>query len=590
LARGADLKRMMAELFGRRDGYSLGVGGSQHMAAAEVGFLGSNGISGGGLPIAVGAGLAQKLAVCAEPAGAVLAFLGDGASAQGTFHESVNLAEIWKLPVIFLVENNQYAMGTPVEETCPDGKIARRAQGYGIPGVSIDGNDPLAVEAAVREARTRAVGGKGPTLIEAITYRATGHSRSDQRDYITEDEIDSWNERDPITTIENKLLAAGGKQEDFDALLAELCREMDEAAEIARQGALLSPGEYYKLPQNKLQPATLPKLDKTQAEAKDCTYADAIYQALARALSDPAVILLGEDIAEYGGAFKITRDLWERFGKQRVRNTPISENTIVGCGTGAAMTGLRPVVEIMFMDFLLLAMDQLVNHAAKFGSIYGGQFPVPLTVRTPAGARRGYGATHSQCFEAMLMNIPGLKIFCPATVQDAYDLLLAAIYDNDPVVVVEHKLLYGTEGRLNPAAEPLPPGKARILRPGKDLTIITFSHMTTLAMQAAEKLEEAGISAEVIDLRTLAPLDLETITNSAVRTQHVLIAEEGTRCGGVGAELAARIQESCFGYLDAPILRVAARDLPLPATQHLETAALPQVEDFILASRKLLAE
>ncbi|MFW5858093.1 MAG: alpha-ketoacid dehydrogenase subunit beta, partial [Planctomycetota bacterium] len=306
------------------------------------------------------------------------------------------------------------------------------------------------------------------------------------------------------------------------------------------------------------------------------------------ALSDPDVLLLGEDIADYGGAFRVTRDLWQCVGGDRVRNTPISESAIVGCALGAAMEGLRPVAEIMFMDFLLLALDQLVNHAAKFPRLHDGQMRVPLTVRTPAGGRRGYGATHSQCFESMLLSAPDLKVFCPADVQDAWDLLTAAIADDGPVVVVEHKLLYGQRGRLDPGVAPLAPGKARILRPGADLTIVAFSHMTTLALEAADALADAGVSAEVIDLRTLAPLDLDTVTESAARTMRLIVAEEGHRTGGVGAEIAARIQESAFGYLDAPILRVAARDVPVPTEELLERAVLPQVEDLLTAAQQLL--
>jgi len=269
--------------------------------------------------------------------------------------------------------------------------------------------------------------------------------------------------------------------------------------------------------------------------------------------------------------------------------TITTDIAIVGAGVGAAMTGLRPVVEIMFMDFLLLAMDQLANHAAKFSYIFGGQARVPLTVRTPAGGRRGYGATHSQCFEAMLLSVPGLRIFNPATVQDAYDLLLAAIFSDAPVAFVEHKLLYGASGPLDPAGPPLPPGRARIVREGSDLTIVTFSHMLTLALAAAEHLAADGVSAEVVDLRTLRPLDLETVAASACRTQRVLVAEEGVRTGGVGAEIAAQLQEECFGYLDAPVLRVAAADAPVPAAEHLERVVLPQAGDLVQAARRLLA-
>lgn len=582
LAKGADLTRMLAELFGRASGYSRGAGGSQHMAAAEVGFLGSNGITGGGLPIAVGAALSLQHQKRKQ---VVLAFCGDGATAQGTFHEALNLATVWALPVVFLVENNHYAMGTRVTETCPDGNIARRAAGYGIPGVRVEGNDPAAVQEAVARARERATAGDGPSLIEATTYRAAGHSRSDTCGYVPEAERVAWRERDPLRRSREALEEGGVPAAQLDALQAEISADIDRAIAAARAAEPFSPAQYVA--------AATPNAPDTPPAAAPTippgtTYAEAIYLTLSQALETvPETVLLGEDIADYGGAFRVTRDLWERFGPERVRNTPISENTVVGCGVGAAMTGLRPIVEIMFMDFLLLALDQLVNHGAKFHAIYGGQFAMPLTVRTPAGGRRGYGATHSQCFESLLLGFPGLEVHCPTTPQDAADLLWHALFSPRPTVVVEHKLLYATQAPAE-SAERLPPGRARLWRPGRDLTLVTYSHMTTLAQAAAERLAEAGLEAEVIELRSLAPLDLETVGESACRTQRVLIAEEGHRTGGVGAELAARIQEACFGYLDAPILRVAARDLPIPTAESLERAVLPQVADIVAGAQALL--
>ncbi|MFH0911572.1 MAG: thiamine pyrophosphate-dependent enzyme [Planctomycetota bacterium] len=594
LARGADMGRMMAELFGRAEGYSGGVGGSQHMAASEVGFLGMNGITGGGLPIAVGAALSL---VMQKKPGVVLAFFGDGAATQGAFHEFVNLAAVWRLPVVFLCENNRYAMGTPLAEISPLECISRRAPGYGIPGATVDGNDPLAVEDAVRQARARALEGAGPSLVEALTFRMRGHSRSDLAAYVPEAYREEARKRDPVPALSSQLRKEGVEESALTALLHEADAEVEAAVAFARSGTLLPVGPIDKKPSapptgregKSAKSPVPPSPTAAPTTPGTATYADAVYIALTQALKDPRVVLLGEDIAEYGGAFHVTRDLYKRFGKERVRNTPICENTLIGCATGAAMTGLRPVVEIMFMDFLLLGLDQLANHAAKFGSIYGGQFRVPLTLRVPSGGRRGYGPTHSQCFEALLWGIPGLKVYTPASVQDAHDLLLQAIADDGPTVVVEHKLLYGMEGPFDPSAPPLPPGRMRLLRPGSDLTIAAFSHMTTLALAAAGRLEEEGISAEVIDLRTLVPLDLEGLAESVARTERLLVAEEGHRTGGVGGELAARIQEACVGYLDAPILRVAARDGPIPAAEHLERFALPQVEDILSAARSLVA-
>ncbi len=583
IARGGGLKRIMAELYGMRTGYALGRGGSQHMAALEIGFLGSNGITGGGLPVAVGSGLAHQLG---ETGGVCLAFFGDGASAQGTFHESLNLAALWRLPVIFLCENNQYAMSTPLKGHTSTATIAERAIGYGIPRHLVNGNDPQAVETVVRQARENALAEKTPVFVEAVTYRLTGHSRSDPCAYRTKEEEACWFEQEPIR-ISGDILRVEEGAEVMDALEKGVAEEIDLAVQAAEADTPLPAHEVERFLFPQANAATIPPASE-EAAAGEVTYAEALTQALARALRDPRVLLLGEDIAEFGGAFRVTKDLAERFGAERVRNCPISENTLVGAGVGAAVCGWRPVVEIMFMDFLLLALDQLGNHAAKYGWIYGGQGSVPLTVRTPAGGRRGYGATHSQCFESILMSLPGLKVYAPATVQDAYVLALAAVFDDAPAVLVEHKLLYGTKGLLDPAAMVLPPGKARIARAGKDLTIVTYSHMLLLALRAAEVLADHGIEAEVIDLRTLNPLDMETVRESCCRTQRALIAEEGYISGGVGAELAARIQEDCFGYLDAPVLRVAARDCPVPTAESLERVVLPQAGDIVKAARKLL--
>ncbi len=587
LARGAEMRRAMAELFGRETGYSRGRGGSQHMAAFEVGFLGSNGITAGGLPIAAGAALAQRLR---ETGGVALAFFGDGASAQGAFHEALNLSAVWKLPAVFLCENNQYAMGTHVSRTCPTGRVADRAAGYGIPARTVDGNDPLAVEEAVAEMRARAVAGEGPGFVEAETYRLTGHSRSDLCDYRPAEEEAVWTARDPLVLILRRLRERHGVSEDVcRTLQASIEAEVEDAVAFARSSAVLPAGAaregVYPVPSGGEAPP-----NPADAPGGETTYRDALRLALTGALaSDPGVVLLGEDIDAYGGAFRVTEGLAERFGRQRILDTPISENGLVGAAVGAALAGLRPVVELMFMDFLLLAMDQIGNHAAKFPYMYGSGTRVPLTIRTPAGGRRGYGPTHSQCFESLLLSLPGLKIYTPATVQDAYELLLAAIRDEGPVVVVEHKLLYGTRGALSPSTPPTPPGRARTVRTGGDCTIVTFSHMVSIALEAATTLAEEGIEAEVLDLRTLEPLDMDAVAASAARTQRVLVAEEGTRRAGVGAELAARIQEECFGLLDAPVLRVAAADCPVPAEPSLERSVLPQAADVVTAARSLLS-
>ncbi len=310
-------------------------------------------------------------------------------------------------------------------------------------------------------------------------------------------------------------------------------------------------------------------------------YSHAIRQALEEEMTrDERVILMGEDIAEYGGAFKLTEGIVTQFGRDRVRNTPIAENGFIGVAVGAALTGLRPVAEIMFMDFITLAMDQLVNQAAKFHYQYGPQAAVPIVVRCPSGAGRCYGPTHSQSLERYFFSTPGLLVACPATASDAKGLLKTAIRADDPVIFLESKILYGTRGEVADDECLVPFGQAKVRREGGDVTIVAYSRMVIEALKAADALAEREVQATVIDLRTLAPLDMDTVTASVGETGRVVVVEEGWLTGGVGAELSARVSESCFDYLEAPVNRVAAADVPVPCAQSLEQAATPDWEQI----------
>jgi pyruvate/2-oxoglutarate/acetoin dehydrogenase E1 component len=312
---------------------------------------------------------------------------------------------------------------------------------------------------------------------------------------------------------------------------------------------------------------------------KIASYSDALYEALSEEMErDAAVVLIGEDIG-HGGAFGVTRDLSARFGPDRVIETPISENGFVGVAVGAAMTGLRPVVELMFMDFMTLAMDQLVNHAAKIHYMYASQFSVPMVVRTPAGAGRGYGASHSQSLESWLIQVPGLKVVAPSEPADAKGLLQSAIRDDNPVVFIENKLLYPKKGILPEETVPTPLGRACVRRAGRDLTVASYGRMVDLSLEAADILASEGLSCEVIDLRTLKPLDLKTIVDSVTRTGRFVFVEEGT--GGVGAEVCAQVVEHCIGALRGRIVRVAAHDVPIPSSGPLEQHVIPRVADIL---------
>ena len=324
---------------------------------------------------------------------------------------------------------------------------------------------------------------------------------------------------------------------------------------------------------------------------REIYYSHAITEALAEELRrDERVLLIGEDIAHYGGAFKITQGFLDEFGPERVIDAPISENSFVGVAIGAALTGMRPVVEIMFMDFIALAMDQLVNHAAKFRYMYGEQASVPLVVRCPAGAGRGYGPSHSQSLERWFVATPGLKVAAPATARDAKGMLKAAIRDDNPVIFIESKLLYGRRGEVPEEDYVVPLGAARVVQDGTDVVIVAYSRMVEEALKAARALAESGVSAEVVDLRSLSPLDMDTVTASVEKCGRVVVVEEGHLTGGVGAEVGARIMERCFDFLEAPIRRVAALDVPVPASVVLERAATPDWEDIGRAAVEIVQQ
>jgi pyruvate/2-oxoglutarate/acetoin dehydrogenase E1 component/TPP-dependent pyruvate/acetoin dehydrogenase alpha subunit len=585
LAKGGDPFQMMAELYGRAEGYSAGKGGTQHMAGVDCGFMGSNGITGGGIPIATGLAMALQRKGASSVA---VSFFGDGAANQGSFHESLNMAALWRLPILYVCENNGWAMSTPVQQVTAGSSIAQRGEAYGILHQSVDGNDVDAVVARTRAALDLLRQGHAPVLLEARTWRRRGHSRSDQNLYRDAEEDAHWSARDPVSTYRARLLETQRATEDaLEQVERSVTRRMAEALERCRRLPPVAPATAFE--RVYAEPQEVVQAPGPEAEVETKPYWQAIQEALCEAMDrDERVFVFGEDVAEYGGCFKVTRGMLERYGAQRIVNTPISEASIVGLCTGAAMGGVRPVAELMFMDFALLAFDQLFNHAGKFRYIYNGQISVPLVVRTPMGGYRGYGATHSQCLDALAMHLPGVRIVTPWSPRDAKGLLATCLAGDDPVLFVEHKALYGTTGPVPKRSERLPLGRAQVVRPGQHLTLCANSYMVSLALQAAELLAGDGIQAEVVDLRCLNPLDRETVSQSAARTQGLVLIEESHRTGGWGAELAASVQELVFGYLDAPILRVAAEDVPIPAAPELERAVLPSVEKILAAARRLI--
>jgi len=596
IAKGQDLRAMLAELLGKETGVCRGRGGSMHLADLERGNLGANGIVAGGIPVAVGAGLSIRMQGQDR---VVLCFFGDGAANHGNFHEGLNMAAIWRLPVVFLCENNQYAMSMAVRRAMAAPRVADRAVAYGIPGETVDGMDVVAVYRAVRAAVERARRGEGPTLIEAITYRYRGHSKSDRQVYRTKDEVQAWMARDPIARLREALIARGWLSEAEAAALEERAREAVAEALRAAEGdpepevAQLTEGVYAEdplFPPRWIRQAFGSEVPvEPPAGTRELSYAEALREAMAQAMAaDERVFLMGEDIGVYGGAFGVTQGLIERFGPERVRDTPISENTIVGAGVGAALTGMRPIVEMQFMDFVTLAMEQTVLQAAKVRYMFGGKARVPLVLRLPGGSGTGAAAQHSESLEAWFVHVPGLKVVAPATPYDAKGLLLAALADDNPVIFVEHKLLYRTRGPVPEEPYLVSLGKAAVRRPGRHLTIVAYSIAVLRALEAAERLAAEGIEAEVIDLRTLKPYDAETVIASVKKTGKLLIVHEAPLLGGFGGELAAAVAQSeAFAYLEAPIVRLGGADVPIPYHPRLERAAVPQVEDIVEAARRL---
>jgi len=581
LAKGLGAAGMFAELMAKDEGTNRGRGGSMHIADPTLGIFGANGIVGAGLPIAVGAATASELR---HDGTVAVAFFGDGAVAHGSFHEAVNLAAVWHLPVVFFCEDNGYAEFSPAS-TQHVATLAQRAVGYGVGHVAVDGNDVAATATTMQSVVDGVRAGGGPVLVEATTYRWHGHYEGDPERYRTPEERAEWEARDPLVISARTLREAGVPAEELTEMEAATARDLDAAVTAARrlaQPSVGSLGDFVVRPRPECPEPPAPALDAPVFRTMD-----AVRSALEVELaSDERVFVAGIDVAAGGNVFGLTRGLHDEFG-ERVRDTPISETAIVGLGVGAAMAGMRPVVELMYLDFLGVCLDQLLNQAAKLPFMTGGAAQMALTVRTQFGAGRSSGSQHSQSLEALLAHIPGLTVVMPSTPADTYGLLRASIQDPNPVVFIEHRLLYGMKGPQPPTDHVLPIGRAAVVRPGDDVTVVSVSRMVHAAVAAAELVAVDGISAEVIDLRTVAPLDTTTVLESVARTSRLLIAHEAVVPFGIGAELAATVAHDGFWDLDAPIERIGAAFTPPPYAPDLEHAWLPDREAIAAGIRRV---
>ena len=540
-----------------------------------------------------------------------VSFIGDGGASLGEWHEAINFAAVRRLGMVFVVENNQWALGTHVSEQTRAPRFALRAAGYGMPAATLYGNDPEEVAAGVTWAAERARAGEGPTLIELVSYRLPGHAHHDDDrfhgspdagvpGYEDGDERRLWQAHDPIERYQDRLQRSEvlGPLE-VEALHEAVRHEVEAAVAVAEAAAWPSPADY----RDRVYAPRVVPVPSQPAEPRQrrMAYDEAVRDALVEAMEeDDSVVVLGEDVGgRYGGAFGVTRGLAKRFGPDRCLNTPLAESAIVGCGVGAALLGQRPVVEMQFADFLAPGFNALVNNAAKLYWRWGR--PVPLVVRLPYGAATGTmnkllggGPFHSQCPEMWFLRTPGWKIVAPSTPADAKGLMLAAIRDDNPVIYLEAKGLYGffrTDLREEVplgAAHEVPLGEAAVRLEGDDLTLITYGAMVWTALAAAERLAEEGTSVEVVDLRSLWPLDRDTLFDSVRKTGRALILHEDTRRGGLGGELAALLMEEVFFHLDAPLKRVTAPDTPVPYSPPLEHDFLPGAEQVVAAARELL--
>lgn len=588
LAKGAAADRAFAEIAGRRDGYCGGKGGSQHVAVPAIGHMGSNGITGGGLPLAAGLALAKQFARDrGAPGRCVVAYIGDGAAGTGNFHEVLNMAALWRLPLVVVLENNCYSMSTPVDRSSACVAFTDWAERYrGVVTAHLDGNDVLAVGAAIAPLLAHAREGKGPVFVQADTYRYGGHSKSDPCAYRSKDEERRWHARDPLLVLQQQ---AGLADDDVDAVRQQVEDEIRSAVAFAMQSP---PGDRALALSDLTVPASpRDRAPQRIAEGTETTMTEALREALRGELArDQDVVFLGEDIGLYGGAFGLSRGLLDEFGPARVRETPISENGFTGLGVGAAMGGLRPVVELMFGDFVTCCTDALVNHAAKVQYMYAGQVRVPFTLRMPIGRRNGYGATHSQSLEGMFLNVPGLRIVCPATVPDAVGLLRGAIRSDAPVLFLEPKLLYPKRGKMPGPDHVVQLGEARVDRVGTDLTLITYGLCLELCREAADALEARGHSIEILDLRTLAPFDRAACVASIQKTGRAVVVQEASTTGGVADVVIGAVLPDVFGQLRAPLLKVGAAHCPIPSSPELEDAIMPSAREVVRTALPLLTE
>jgi 2-oxoisovalerate dehydrogenase E1 component len=591
LAKGVPAKVVLAELAGKTTGCCGGRGGSMHLYAPSVGLFGTNGVVTAGIPAAVGLGISAQVRGTDQ---VTVAFFGDGASNHGAFHEAVNFGSVQNAPVVFVCENNLYATATPLTMATRNTNVASKAAAYGIPGVRVDGNDAVAVWQVADEAVRRARAGQGPTLIESLTYRQVGHQEGDPvigwcR---TQEEWDAWMQRCPIVNFRRWLVDSGQAAEsDLQAIESAIDAELREAADFARQSP---PPDPATVTQHIWAEPINPPLDYAPpgmppAETKTQSWLDAVRDGIAEEMRrDPHIIYFGEGTGDRGGSFGHTKNLFKEFGPQRMIDTPICELGFTGAAIGASATGCRAVADLMMGDFLFEAGSQIALQAARLRYMSNGQVSVPMVVRAGMGAIKSAGPHHSGAFHPVWAHCPGLIVVVPSSPADAKGLFKTALRASDPVLFLEPKSLLSTKGPVPVGEHYIPFGQATVVRSGADLTVVSCGSWLRRSLEAAEQLAAQNISCEVIDLRTIVPLDVETIVASVTKTGRLLVVDEAYAMCGIGAEIAAVIMEHAFDELDAPVGRLHTEPVSEPFSPVLENAVVASVERIVAAARAVL--
>lgn len=567
--RNLPLKKLFAQFQGKASGYTKGRDRSFHFGSVEDKIIGMISHLGPQLSVANGIALSKQLK---NQNKATLVFTGDGGTSEGEFHEALNLAAVWKLPVIFLIENNGYGLSTPSREQFAMEDFVSKGVGYGIEARKIDGNNILEVYDTVKKISTEIRKNPKPYILECVTFRMRGHEESSGTKYIPDELFDEWGAKDPVTNYEEYIISNNLlTEQEIEKIKEDFKNEIEEAIDIAfgEQDIIANVTEelndvYFQQDCKPIQVKSESKTEKRFIEA----ISDSLYQAMER---DDRVIIMGQDIAEYGGVFKVTQGFLERFGKDKIRNTPIIESGVLGAALGLSVEGYKPIVEMQFSDFVTCGFNQIVNNLAKLHYRWGQNADV--LVRMPTGAGVGAGPFHSQSTEGWFLQTPGLKIVYPSSPSDAKGLLTSSIEEPNPVLFFEHKALYRKiREEIYDDEYSIELGKGNVVSEGKEMSIITYGYGVHWALEAKGK---TGYDIEIIDLRTLIPYDKELIEETISKTNRVLLLQEDTITGGIMSELAAYISEKLFHHLDAPIIKVASLDTPVPFADSLETQFLP---------------